>query len=455
MYSAVFKYLLNPLYEKGVKRRRVLDYRRMLEDSQWWTAEKIRTYQWEQLTGLLRHAALQAPHWRDIFRDKGLSPEAIRGQEDFRRLPVTTKAVIRADKNRMIADNHRGKTWTKATGGSTGVPLELDYTPLSYDWRTAVTKRGYGWAGCEDGVKQVYIWGTAIGKMSFKQKLKEDLHHAFLRQKYFNCFQFTEDAMAVCLKKLNHFRPSIIVGYTNPLYHFALFIKKHGQVRFRPRGIITAAEKLHPYQREVIHEVFNCPVFNTYGSREFMLIASECPRHHGMHIHSENLLVEIIKEDGTPAAPGESGELVITDLHNWGMPFIRYQIGDMAVATDRFCPCGRGLPLLQDVVGRSLDMIRTPDGRFVPGEFFPHLMKEFSGIERFQIVQKELKALHVKLVKNAAFKTADFHFMRNEINKVMGADIVVHFDFVDDIPLTRTGKYRVTVCQMEQNARAE
>jgi phenylacetate-CoA ligase len=451
MYTFLFKYLLNPLYEKGIKRRHILDYRRFLEESQWWSAEKIQKYQWEQLINLLQHAYMQVPYWREIFRKNNLLPQAIKNYDDLRKLPMTTKDIIRSDKDRMIADNYRGKTWTKATGGSTGVPLELDYTPTSYDWRVAVTKRGYGWTGCEDGVKQAYIWGTAIGEVSLKQKIKENLHHAFLRQEYFNCFHFTEEAMFACLKRLNHFRPHIIVGYTNPLYHFALFVKSQGSLRFHPRGIITAAEKLHPYQREVIHEVFDCPVFNTYGSREFMLIACECPEHHHLHIHSENLLVEVIKEDGTPAQPGESGELLITDLHNWGMPFIRYQIGDMAVATDRLCPCGRGLPLLEDVVGRSLDMIRTPSGRYIPGEFFPHLMKEFSGIERFQVVQKELKALQIKLVKNTSFQTSDFDFMQKEINKVMGEEIQVHFDFVDDIPLTRTGKHRVTICQLEKD----
>jgi phenylacetate-CoA ligase len=162
----------------------------------------------------------------------------------------------------------------------------------------------------------------------------------------------------------------------------------------------------------------------------------------------DNLIVEVIKEDGSPAMPGETGDLIITDLHNYGMPFIRYRIGDMAVATDHVCSCGRGLTLLADVVGRSLDVIRTRDGRNVPGEFFPHLMKEFKGIDRFQVIQDEIDHLEVKIVKNAAFSDGEYNFIRNEIVKVVGGGMRIDYSFVASIPLTRTGKFRVTISEI-------
>ena len=164
------------------------------------------------------------------------------------------------------------------------------------------------------------------------------------------------------------------------------------------QGVICAAEKVLPFQREVMERVFGCPVFNTYGSREFMLIASECEKHEGLHVNVENLIVEIVKEDGTYAREGETGRIIITDLHNYGMPFIRYEIGDLAVFTERRCSCGRGLPIIEDVVGRSLDMIKTPEGKIVPGEFFPHLMKEFKEILKFQVIQETLENLRIRMV---------------------------------------------------------
>lgn len=435
-------------YESSIKKIKTVRYRHFLEDSQWWPREKLLEFQWQELKKLLKHSYEQAPYWREIFKNLGIISENIKSYSDFQKLPVIAKEDIRANKEAMIARNYSGKTWTKSTGGSTGVPLELDYTPDSYDWRAAVSKRGYGWAGCEDGIKQAYIWGIAIGKTPILKRIKEGIHHKILRQRYFNCFEFSEKKMAGVLKELNRYRPEIIVGYTNPLYNFTKFVKQNGGIKFMPKAVISAAEKLHEFQRKEIREVFGCEIFNTYGSREFMLIASECEKHKGLHINVENLFVEIIKEDGTPAKAGEMGDIVITDLHNYGMPFIRYRIGDMAIASDRACSCGRGLPMMEDVIGRSLDMIKTRDGRLVPGEFFPHLMKEFSEVKQFQVVQDRIDNLLIKIVRNGSFDNGRLRFLQDEIYKVLGRNINIDIQFVNDIQLSKTGKFRVTVSEL-------
>ncbi len=448
-YFYFYKNIFMPFYEKAVKRRKILDYRRLLEKSQWWPREKLLDFQWQELKKLLSHAYTHTPYWNKIFTKLNLTPDDIHSIEDFQKLPLITKDDIRHHKKDMMAKNYKGKTWTKSTGGSTGVPLELDYTPESYDWRMAETKRGYGWAGCEDGIKQAYIWGTDIKEPTKLVKLKKKLHHSLLRQRYYNCFNFTETVMKTVLRDLNRFKPKVIIGYTNPFYHFTRFIGGHRKLTFTPKSIITGAEKLHEYQRKEIMKVFECPVFNTYGSREFMMIGCECEKHSGLHVSMENLLVEMIKENGTPAKEGEVGEIVITDLHNFGMPFIRYKIGDMGTATFKSCPCGRGLSLIENVVGRSLDMLKTPDGKFVPGEFFPHLMKEFKGVKQFQVIQDELDQLTIKIIKTDHFKNLDFQFMNNQIHKIMGQHVKVNYEFVTEIPLTKTGKFRVTVCNIK------
>ena len=440
---------INAIYEKNIKRRKMLEYRSFLEKSQWWSQEDLWRHQLVAVRRLLTHAFEHVPYWQATFKGLGLTPLDINTLDDIRKLPIIDKNDIRAHKERMIADNWRGKTWTKSTGGSTGTPLELDYTPESYDWRVACSKRGYSWAhGCEDGKKHAYIWGVGIGKQPLLKQMKQRMHHALLRQKYFNCFEFDEAKMNECLRSLNRFKPEYIVGYTNPLYEFARFIQTTERLSFVPKAVISAAEKIHPFQRATIQSVFQCPAFNTYGSREFMLIASECEKHEGLHLSMENLFVEIIKEDGAPARPGETGDLVITDLHNDGMPFIRYRIGDVATASDHQCSCGRGLSVLADVVGRSLDIIRTPDGRQVPGEFFPHLMKEFKGVERFQVVQDKLDHLEVKIIKNGRFSDGEFRFMQDEVSKIVGAGVKIDYVFVAEIPLTKTGKFRVTVSEL-------
>ncbi len=450
MYSKLYRNFLEPLWEERLRKRKTLEYERKLNKTQWLGTPEILSMQWQSLLDLLRHSEQQCTYWKTVFKDLQLHADDICSYEDFRSLPITSKSTIRENYNDMLASSFRGKTLQKATGGSTGEPLRFEYTHTSNEWRQAVTRRGYGWAGAYGGVKQAYIWGVALQKESLFRKLKQELHHRVLRQKYFNSFDFGEQEMALCQSALEKYSPDIIVGYTNPLYNFAQYINaKTPAPRIRPRSIITGAEKLHEFQRQEIENAFQAKVFNTYGSREFMLIAMECEQHNGLHISAENLFVEILREDGSPANPGEYGRIVITDLHNYGMPFIRYEIGDLAIQSDRACSCGRGLPMLDDIIGRSLDMIKTPGGKMIPGEFFPHLLKDFSCIQRFQVVQDKLDKLTIKIVSRCKMDTGELNLLKAEVLKVMGTGIDINYQFVDNIPLTKTGKHRVTISNIE------
>jgi len=450
MYQQIYKKLISPIHENIFKRSKFLNYLGFLEESQWWPRDKLLNFQWKELQKLLKHSYEQTPYWCDIFKKLKIKPEDIKNYSDFQKLHIIEKQDIRKNKKSMVARNYAGKTFTKSTSGSTGMPLELDYTSDSYDWRMAVSKRGYSWAGCEDGKKQAYFWGVSLNQESVWKKYKEAIYLTVLRQKYINCYDFTEEKMRLTLDDLNKFKPEIIIGYVNPLYNFAKYIKNLGSIKFKPKAVIAAAEKLYQAQRETINNEFDCPVFNTYGSREFMLIASECPEHKGLHVNIENLFVEIIKEDGSAAGPGETGDIVITDLHNYGMPFIRYRIGDMAVASDKQCPCGRKLPLLEDVIGRTLDIIKTPDGRFVPGEFFARLFREFGEIKQFQVIQDQLETVKIKIIKEREISSEKIEFIRKRLSEVLGKNVLVDMEFVETIPLTKTGKYRVTISNLQK-----
>jgi phenylacetate-CoA ligase len=260
-----------------------------------------------------------------------------------------------------------------------------------------------------------------------------------------NSFHMNDGNIAWYLNQLNAVRPQCIVAYTNPLYTFARSIEEQGLHPFSPRSIIVGAEKLHGFQRELIERVFRAPVFETYGSREFMLIGGECEHHNGLHITMENLLVEIVDDDGRHTPPGQEGNVVITDLTNRSMPFIRYLNGDRAIAGFEQCPCGRGLPLLKKVVGRRLDMLETPDGRRIPGEFFPHLIKDFASIRRFQVIQDESERIQVCLVVNRDWGDDDLHQLERQIRDVIGDVVQLEIAVVDHIPLTPAGKLRVVI----------
>ena len=175
-----------------------------------------------------------------------------------------------------------------------------------------------------------------------------------------------------------------------------------------------------------------------------MLIASECERHRGMHISAENLYVEVIK-DGREAKPGEVGEVVITDLHNYGMPFIRYKNEDLGRMSVNKCSCGRGLPLLEKIEGRVVDMIKTPNGKILTGLFFPHLMKDFREIEKFQVIQSSLDSLTVKIQSDKDHGAVPINTIRSIIRQCTGKSMRINIEIVDEIPLSPSGKFRVVI----------
>lgn len=444
MYGQLYRNVLLPVFDGVVKGRRTMNHWRDAEQSQWWSRERIEEQQFQSLRLLLAHAQRTCPYYGSEWNAMGLDATSLQSLEQFSKWPLLTREAIRRNRLKMRT-TAPVKRMSKATGGSSGEPLQFDLDSGSNDRRTAMTYRGYGWAGAAPGTKQLYIWGTAVGKLPAWKRWKVDLHHRFDRHLILSCFEFTPERMRSHFDRMNRYRAEVIVAYTNPLYEFARFIKQNGLVPAKPRSIIVGAEKLHDFQRELIEEVFQAPIFETYGSREFMLIGAECDRHCGLHLSMENLLVEILNDDGSPTPHGQEGNIVITDLYNYGMPFVRYVNGDRAVAGFDTCQCGRGLPLLKKVVGRQLDTLETPDGRKIPGEFFPHLIKEFPAVRRFQVVQEKLDVITLKLVVDGGLTLADREHLLTEVRKCTGAQVDIRLQMVDDIPLTKAGKLKVVV----------
>ncbi|MCM2374829.1 phenylacetate--CoA ligase family protein [Aporhodopirellula aestuarii] len=442
----LYRGIVLPGFETVFKRRKTFQFADELQRSQWWSEAEIEHLQRTRLVSLIDFCSQHSLYYRDLWSDAGVRPADIQSASDLPKLPLTTRETMRDHSARIRTEITGQASVSKSTGGSSGTPLRFTIDTEANDRRVAAALRGYAMAGGGVGTKQVHIWGGAFADQSRLRAAKEYVYSRWLyRRCMLNSFHLSDSNAEGFIHQINRLRPQVIVAYTNPIDMLSRIILERGVQVHQPRAIITGAEKLYDHQRERIEAAFHSPVFETYGSREFTLIGAECPEHAGLHLTSENLIVEVVNEDGQPTPSGEEGNIAVTDLWNRSTPFVRYLIGDRAVAGTVNCPCGRGLPMLRKVVGRRLDMLHTADGRHLPGEYFPHLMKDFAAVRQFQVVQPTAEEVVVKVVVDGSWSAEQAKRLRTLVREGVGDTTTLRIDEVQSIPLTSHGKHRVVV----------
>jgi phenylacetate-CoA ligase len=253
-----------------------------------------------------------------------------------------------------------------------------------------------------------------------------------------------QNNMADYIKTIQLHKPTAIISYVNPIFELSKFILKSNVKIQSPKAILTGAEPLYEFQREKIEQAFGCPVYNTFGCREFMLIAAECSENKALHINIDHLVVETVDEEHNPISD-RSGDLIITDLHNYGMPLIRYANGDRATLSSNRCGCGNPLPIIKSIDGRKLDVIKTPSGGLIPGELFPHMFKDFRAIDKFQVHQKDINNLLIKIIAPNGLSDNEKQQIKDEVNKYAQDELSIYIQLVDKISSTAAGKHRVTI----------
>lgn len=413
--------------------------------NQFLSLDELESIQNKKLKKLLQHSYEHVSYYKNLWDDLNFLPGDYKELSDLKSLPVLTKDLIKSNYTNLIADNYRDQIIKKTTGGSTGVPLKFIITRESYEKRVAVTWRGYEWSGARLGKKTAYIWGQDF-KYTYINKFKYNLYNKAFNRKYFNVFDYNHNFERLVLE-LNAYKPKVIVSFVTPLYEFSGFlIRNNIKLNFELDAIVTGAEALQLHQRHLIEKAFSKQVTNTYGCREFMLLAAECDKHEGMHVNMDHFALELLKDT---KLPDDMGEVLITDLSNYGMPFIRYKSGDLASYSNNDCSCGRSFPMLSEVHGRVLDAIKRPDGSFLSGEFFPHLLKDLEGLLQFQVVQNDIDNLDINLVIDESFEKEMLIEIEIIIKNAMHNNLLVVFNFLDEIPKTDMGKTRVTISHVE------
>jgi len=445
LYTRLIAGVVFPLQER-LKHHDTVKVRREMEASQYWPLERLEALRLDRLRALLDHAGRHVPYYRHLFSEMGFDPSRVGRLEDFRRLPFLDKAVIRAHqddlKSRLAGDLARFNT-----GGSSGEPLIffIGNERVSHD--VAAKWRATRWWGVDIGDPEIVLWGSPI-ELGAQDRVRQ-LRDAAMRTRLLPAFEMSPEKVRGFIDAIRATRPRMLFGYPSAFAHIAGYAREHG-VAMNDLGIRVAfvtSERLYDEQRQLIQSVFGCPVANGYGGRDAGFIAHQCPAG-GMHLTYEDIIVEIVDDAGRVLPPGESGEIVVTHLATKDFPFIRYRTGDVGVLDDRPCACGRTLPLLKEIQGRSTDFLVARDGTVMHGLSLIYIVRDLPGVRQFKIVQESLDLTRIQLVVDASFDTANLAKIEAGGRARLGESVTIRVELLDAIPPEKSGKYRYVVSRV-------
>ncbi|ANA40114.1 phenylacetate--CoA ligase family protein [Geobacter anodireducens] len=448
LFSPLRRHLMEPLdaLRSGTP---FLNYWKELERTQYLPEAALRRVQWERLTDLLAYVWDNNEFYRERMEQAGLTPETVTSPEEFRKIPVLSKECIRQNTLAMISRGYDvGSLMKFKTGGSTGKSLEIYLTEECSERRNACARRHDRWAGWNPGEPIGAVWGNPELPLDMKSRLKDWFLSPVI---YLDTMSVTEASVRAFAAEWKQVQPTLLYGHAHSIFVLAEFVRELGLSSITPKGILSTSMMLMPHERRTIESVFGIKVTDRYGCEEVSLIASECEKHEGMHLNIEHLYIEFLREDGSPASPGEPGTIVVTDLMNRAMPFIRYRVEDVGVPSDRKCRCGRGLPLMESVTGRVADFLIKKDGSRVAGiSLIENTLTKMPGIVQMQIVQESMDSLVVRVVPGAEFKDSTQCGLRDYLAELFGSGTAVEVSIVDAIAPEASGKYRFSICRISQ-----
>lgn len=416
----------------------ILSNLEFLNQSQWWSTVRLKQLQEEKLKRVVKAAYEGVPYYRNLFKQNGLTNKDIQSIADLKKLPILNKATLRKNWDQFINQNYSQKDAIKSfTSGSTGTPMQFLLSKDQESWRWAARYRFWQWAG--------YELGTSYANMSVhpRNSLIKRFQDLMTNCTYFHINQADQAQFDDFLNKIISKKINFLVGYAHSVYLLAKFAQQQQNREIRLKGILTHGETLFPHFRNLIEQQFGCRVSDLYGAGgEGFHVAAQCEYGNGYHIDMENVIVET-NELGSGAA-----EIILTGLDNEVMPLIRYNIGDLGKISHEKCKCGRGLVLLEEISGRTGDLVVTPNHQFLSALFFNWLFERAQGIEQFQVIQKDAEAISIRFVPNANFKSNELEAIGDEITQASNYQLNVSFEKVDNIPVSPSGKRRWVISEV-------
>lgn len=445
LYTALISGLLFPLHER-LKKHDSVAVRKEMELSQWWDKKRLDELQLSRLCQLLAHAQAHVPYYRGLFAEIGFKAEDFRSLADLARLPLLDKSKIRLNIEALKSKKARHLARFN-TGGSGGNPLifYIGRERVSHD--VAAKWRATRWWGVDIGDPEIVVWGSPIelGAQDGVRALRDRL----LRTRLLSAFEMSEQKLDLFLDELRAMRPKMLFGYPSALAHIARHAEAK-KLRMDDLGIRVAfvtSERLYDEQRQKIGTVFGCPVANGYGGRDAGFIAHECPQG-GMHITAEDIIVEIVDPQGVSLPPGEAGEIVVTHLATRDFPFIRYCTGDIGVLDSKPCTCGRGLPLLKEIQGRSTDFLVARNGTVMHGLALIYILRDLPQVRNFKIIQESLDLTRVCVVAETRLASEAANKISQGFKARLGQGVNIVIEEVPEIPAEKSGKFRYVVSKV-------
>lgn len=420
---------------------------KQLEETQYYSADEINTYQNKCLDKLVSHAYQTVPYYREQFDRLNIKPHDIRTKDDLHRIPILTKDDIRRHAPRLISTRHQKKQLIHGhTSGTTGSPLDVYWDRNVCIYTNAVDWRQKNWAGVGYGDRLALL----LGRMIVPAKVKNPPFWRMNRlhnQLWMSTFHMSNKNLVRYIDKLESFQPAALEGYPSTVYILARYLVSVGKV-LPLKAVFTSSETLYTFQREIIEQAFGCKIFDFYGMAERVIFATECHAHSGRHLNFEFGLTEIVDEQGNPADNGKNGAVVSTGLQNFGMPLIRYKTSDVSAIQPNVCKCGRHMPLLNEVTTKAEDIVVKADGTMISPSILTHPFKPMHNIEESQIIQEDTRHITIKIVRRATYSDKDTKMLLENFQERVGVDMVVNIEFVDSIARTKSGKFRWVISKV-------
>jgi phenylacetate-CoA ligase len=416
-------------------------YLKEFERNQYLHPDELRSLQMRKLRQQLVDAYRYVPFYRHRMTQAGLTPLDIQTHADLPLLPVLTKRDIQDQQDMLTASNiPAARRVRNQTGGSTGSPLQFFVDHARFDSRMASTERHNAWAGLRPGDWYAHLWGSRFDVGDKPDSNPTWRQSLLYRNLVLHTAAVSEEAMARYVEVLRKYRPRYMLAYAQSAVIFAEFCLANKIEDIQFESMIVSAEMLLPGKRQVLEETFGGKVFNRYGCREVSVIASECEYHTGLHINADALLVEV---EAAPNLPVGMGRVLVTDLLNRSMPLIRYEIGDLAsLDSNKPCPCGRSLPLIGNIQGRTSDFLRLPSGRMIAGPSLALLAADMRDVRQVQFIQPDPQHVTLKVVAGHGYNALTEQELRRRMQPYLEDVSSLTIVTADSIPSEPSGKYR-------------